>query len=208
MVRVWMADITPLLIEETYLKYYENVPAWRKEKADRLKVKTDQARSIGAWTLWNQVQEQEKLPSDTIYNLSHSGDYALCAYSDQLNVQVGCDVEEIKEARLSVARRYFCESEYQCILGQKNEEERAEMFYRFWVLKESFMKATRQGMALDMRTYEFTWNTEGNPELKKKPQEYSQDYYFREYYEKWIRARIAVCTTDPVIDPKIHMLNL
>ena len=70
------------------------------------------------------------------------------------------------------------------------------------------MKATRQGMALDMRTYEFTWNTEGNPELKKKPQEYSQDYYFREYYEKWIRARIAVCTTDPVIDPKIHMLNL
>ena len=39
----------------------------------------------------------------------------------------------------------------------KDEKEQAEWFYRFWVLKESFMKATRRGMGLDMRTYEFAW---------------------------------------------------
>ena len=34
MVRVWIADITALLIEETYQAYYNKVPVWRKEKAD------------------------------------------------------------------------------------------------------------------------------------------------------------------------------
>jgi len=37
MVRVWAADITPLLIEETYQAYYDKVPEWRKDKADKLK---------------------------------------------------------------------------------------------------------------------------------------------------------------------------
>ena len=37
MVSVWAADITPLLIEETYQAYYDKVPEWRKDKADKLK---------------------------------------------------------------------------------------------------------------------------------------------------------------------------
>ena len=114
----------------------------------------------------------------------------------------------MKEARLRVARRYFCEKEYQCIQGKENKDEQAEMFYRFWVLKESFMKATRRGMALDMRTYEFAWNLEGDPELIKKPQEYPETYYFREYHEEWIHARVVVCSTDPKIDPRLHILEL
>ena len=32
MVSVWAADITPLLIEETYQAYYDKVPEWRKDK--------------------------------------------------------------------------------------------------------------------------------------------------------------------------------
>ena len=37
MVNVWAADITPLLIEETFQAYYDKVPEWRKDKADKLK---------------------------------------------------------------------------------------------------------------------------------------------------------------------------
>ena len=37
MVNVWAADITPLLIEEIYRAYYNRVPKWRKEKADKLR---------------------------------------------------------------------------------------------------------------------------------------------------------------------------
>ena len=52
MVSVWAADITPLLIEETYQAYYDKVPEWRKDKADKLKNVDDKARSVGAWILW------------------------------------------------------------------------------------------------------------------------------------------------------------
>lgn len=44
MVSVWAADITPLLIEETYQAYYDKVPEWRKDKADKLKNVDDKAR--------------------------------------------------------------------------------------------------------------------------------------------------------------------
>ena len=47
MVSVWAADITPLLIEETYQAYYDKVPEWRKDKADKLKNVDDKARSVG-----------------------------------------------------------------------------------------------------------------------------------------------------------------
>ena len=51
MVNVWAADITPLLIEEIYRAYYNRVPKWRKEKADKLRNVADRARSVGAWIL-------------------------------------------------------------------------------------------------------------------------------------------------------------
>ena len=55
MVSVWAADITPLLIEETYQAYYDKVPEWRKDKADKLKNVDDKARSVGAWILWEKM---------------------------------------------------------------------------------------------------------------------------------------------------------
>ena len=56
MVRVWMADITPLLIEETYQACYRELPEWRKEKADRQHHLIDRAQSVGAWSLWMRVR--------------------------------------------------------------------------------------------------------------------------------------------------------
>ena len=62
MVNVWAADITPLLIEEIYRAYYNRVPKWRKEKADKLRNVADRARSVGAWILWEKIQEMTGLP--------------------------------------------------------------------------------------------------------------------------------------------------
>ena len=73
MVNVWAADITPLLIEEIYRAYYNRVPKWRKEKADKLRNVADRARSVGAWILWEKIQEMAGLPEDAVFNLSHSG---------------------------------------------------------------------------------------------------------------------------------------
>ena len=81
MVSVWAADITPLLIEETYQAYYDKVPEWRKDKADKLKNVDDKARSVGAWILWEKMKKVLRLPESAVFNLSHSGKYVLCACS-------------------------------------------------------------------------------------------------------------------------------
>lgn len=145
MVRVYIAKITPLLIEKNYGAYYRKIPAWRQEKADKLRFKEDKARSVGAWILWEKIQKAGQVPQEAVFNLSHSGDYVLCAYSDAAKAQVGCDLEEVKELRLSVARRFFGEGEYRHIAETKDPECKTWLFYRYWVLKESFMKATRKG---------------------------------------------------------------
>ena len=207
MVQVWFADITPLLIEETYRRYYQKAPAWRKEKADRYRFARGRAQSIGVWSLWEHVRRKYDLPEDTVYNLSHSGNYVLCAFSDDNTAKVGCDLEEVKEFREPVARRFFCRSEYDHIMG-KDEKDRAQLFYRYWVLKESFMKATRQGMALDIQSFEIGWKEGERPVLIRKPGEYPQEYYYQEYKREGADAGIAVCTTDREIDRLLYVLEL
>ncbi len=60
MVNVWAADITPLLIEEIYRAYYNRVPKWRKEKADKLRNVADRARSVGAWNLMGEDTRDDR----------------------------------------------------------------------------------------------------------------------------------------------------
>lgn len=207
MVKVYVAKITPLLIEEKYKAYYRKIPAWRQEKADKFRFVEDKARSVGAWALWDNIREADQVPPDAVFNLSHSGEYVLCAYSDNEKAQVGCDVEERKELRLSVARRFFCEGEYRHIEDTEDLESKTWLFYRYWVLKESFMKATREGMAMDMRSYEIGWDQEGRPVIARKPEEYTDAYYCREYRMQGISAAMAVCSTDPDIG-ELQMIEL
>ena len=208
MVRVWIADIRELLIEETYQAYYNKVPAWRKEKADKYVNRDDRARSVGAWILWQNMQRKLNIPEGAVYNLSHSGNYVLCACSDQNGVQVGCDVEMKKKLHMGIAKRYFCTGEYEQLVSAADETEKTDWFYRFWVLKESFMKATREGMKLDMRTYEFMWDRFGNPYLSKQPCEYQDHYICREYLSEQGDARVAVITTDSEIEGSLHEVRL
>lgn len=59
-VKTFLADISDLLNEKNYQKIYKKVPAFRQEKADRLKHREDQAQSVGAWYLWMKIQERHK----------------------------------------------------------------------------------------------------------------------------------------------------
>ena len=205
MVKVWVADISPLFSGEKYDACYAALPDWRKKKADSLKQEQARAQSVGVWTLWTQVCRKEGLPKDVSYNLSHSGNYVMCAYSTRPGARVGCDLEMLGEFREKTARRFFCQEEYAYILKEEREEERRNLFYRFWVLKESFLKATRRGMGLDTRSFQIGWDEDGRPVLVKKPDEYPEAYFYQEYTVKKIPAKMAVCTTDPEIDRNIFI---
>ena len=75
------------------------------------------------------------------FNLSHSGDYALCAVSD---TPVGADVEKPRRLRPDVVRRCMRPEEIRW-LEESSDPDRA--FTRLWTRKESYVKMTGAGLA-------------------------------------------------------------
>lgn len=209
MIRTWIADVTPLYEENCYKKYYEGLPSFRKEKADALKYLSKKAQSVGAWALWERMRCQYSLGEQTVFNLSHSGTWVMCAAQTeggQQSVRVGCDIQKTEQMRLRVARRLFCREEYERIMREKTEAQQKECFFRFWVLKESFMKATRKGMALPLNSFCIEL---GNPSrLVRKPEEYTEVYYYREYAAGNVPCKMAVCSTDSEIDNRLVICGL
>lgn len=204
MIQTWIADISPLYDEKFYRAVYETLPDFRQKKADKTAFQKNKAQSAGAWALLMKIREEYNISESAAFNISHSGDYVICsADTGRGDASVGCDLEQIKDINLKVAKRFFCPSESECILSQPDDQGRQEMFCRFWVLKESFMKATRRGMALDMQSFEIKPGEP--PVLVKKPEEFADEYYYREYTVPGILYRMAVCSTDGDIDSKIHM---
>ena len=169
MIRTWVADIRPLLDETCYQEYYEHMPKFRQKKADALKLVQGKAQSIGVWYLYEQMKKEYGIQKDAAYNLSHSGEYVLCSVHEGKDpkIRVGCDIEEIGICNMKIARRFFCRSEYEKIDSETNEERRRELFFRYWVLKESFIKATREGMAMGLDTFEIALNHKIESRMKK-----------------------------------------
>lgn len=203
MVRAWIADVTPLQENKCYEKYYGLLPDFRKKKADALRSSEMRAQSVGVWSLWQKIRTEYGLPDDTSFNLSHSGTFVMCAAElDGRRERVGCDLEKIGQWKENIAGRFFCREEYESILKEETEDARARLFYRYWVLKESFMKATGKGMALPVNA--FCIRIGDPPVLIRQPREFPGHYQYMEYEIKDLPYRMAVCTTDKEIDVTLH----
>lgn len=210
MIRTWIADVTGLLEKEKYLQYYEKIPDFRKEKADKILYQDGKALSVGVWILYEKMRAAYEVSEHAVFNLSHSGNYVLCSLDDseKKGLSLGCDLEKIKQVRMDVADRFFCESEFKKIVQQDTEEQRAELFYRYWVLKESFMKATRLGMKLGMDQFEIAFSEAGEPYLLKQPKVFPQKYYFKEYEAEEVSYKIAVCSDTCDFSKTIEKIEL
>ncbi len=83
------------------------------------------------------------------FNMSHSGSWIVAAFSSQ---PVGVDIEQIKKARLEIARRFFTENEFRDLMDA-TESDRSEFFYTLWTLKESYLKAVGKGLTLSLSSF-------------------------------------------------------
>jgi len=83
--------------------------------------------------------------SNIDFNISHSGEYVVCAVTDK--GRVGIDIEKIREIDLSDFRRYMTDDEWQKI---KEAEQPNEKFYEYWTMKESVMKAEGKGLSIPL----------------------------------------------------------
>lgn len=87
---------------------------------------------------------------ELFFNLSHSGTMAMAAFSEQ---EIGCDVEQIAVPDMRVVYRFFAADEARRIEEAARTGEQAEYFYRFWTLKESFLKVTGRGIRMPLNEF-------------------------------------------------------
>jgi len=83
------------------------------------------------------------------FNISHSGDFALIAIT--LGHKVGVDIEQINSRTeyQSLSNRFFSDKERTELLAL-DKQQQCDAFYRVWARKESFIKATGQGIGFGL----------------------------------------------------------
>lgn len=206
MVQVWFGTIEELKHPEIYQACFEKLPDWRKEKAFSIQEETNRLQSVGVWRLWQKIQEIEGISEHHPFNLSHSGGYVLCAYSNQEGGSVGCDIQMMKEYQDRIHQKVLSRKEREDF--QKcSKEEQKEWFYRYWVLKESFAKATKKGLAIGVSKIGVDWNQEGEPFYFQKPDGYEESYLCREFVVPRKDARIGVCSKGEEISNNLYEIN-
>ncbi|MDR3566293.1 MAG: 4'-phosphopantetheinyl transferase superfamily protein [Negativicutes bacterium] len=139
------------------------IPAYRYENIRALRFRQDQERSLLAGLLLRQIiidnvgtepVHFEFNPfgkpslvgcSSFHFNLSHAGNWIVCAIDHQ---PIGVDVEKMEVvACASLARVAFSLEEQQLLQG-KSGAVQLDYFYAVWTMKESYCKAVGQGLSM------------------------------------------------------------
>jgi 4'-phosphopantetheinyl transferase len=137
------------------------------------------------------------------FNISHSGNYALIAIT--LSHKVGVDIEEIKFDldHQSLSKRFFSEQEYS-ELQRINESQQCDVFYSVWAKKESFIKATGQGVAFGLERFSVSLDEESETGLKVKTPVQLEDDWFTFNLLELYDYKTALTTSTKYSDIIIH----
>ena len=98
------------------------------------------------------------------FNISHSGDMAIFSFVKDFDI--GTDIEKMKHDFdvLDIATNYFSELEIEA-LKKLPKQMQVEGFYRVWTRKESFIKATAQGLSFPLDSFSVSLNSNETAEL-------------------------------------------
>ncbi len=241
--RLYAMNTVALENREFYEKARLNVSAGRREKADRYRNEPDSRRCIAAGLLYiyalcqagysiedarrsrirtgehgKPYLETSGLPeeSQVYFNLSHSGEYAICSIAFAEN---GCDVERIRKNAAGnreatginrIARHFFPAEEQRWIEAGGDEEEQAKRFTRLWTLRESYVKATGKG--LSEKQENFLVRPEKRQVLILNQiggmQEIAQSHYYVKEYEISPGYCCAACSRGDLFEEKIRMIDI
>ena len=178
MIKTAYCNVKDLDLERAYSLLPDN----RKEKANSYLFDKDKKLCAGAYLLLMKLLEEENIEEPVIktekngkpyisnyenihFNMSHAGRIVACSISDS---EVGIDVEMIDPLiDLKIGQTFFFNSEYENI---KKSDDKVDEFFKYWVLKESYMKYTGLGFLLDLDKFEIILEEDGDDEIKVKNQ--------------------------------------
>jgi 4'-phosphopantetheinyl transferase len=85
------------------------------------------------------------LMNDIDFNISHSGKFVVCAIGK--NVRSGIDIEECREINFTDFNSVMTDKQWNII---NNSDNPLKMFFRFWTIKESVIKADSRGLSIPL----------------------------------------------------------
>ena len=80
------------------------------------------------------------------FSISYSGNFAICAAADK--IQLGIDIEIVRDIELIDFSRYFNDTEWSTIVCSEDPQ---KSFYQYWTRKESVLKADGRGLSVDLK---------------------------------------------------------
>jgi 4'-phosphopantetheinyl transferase len=163
MVKVYFSNYSRKLNNLDFSRYLHLLPPELEQRIMRFKKWEDQHASLYGKLLLMKALEESGFESDLRnlkytkysrpylenipdFNISHSGLYAVCAFSFQS--KIGVDIEEIKPIAIWDFKEDFSKEEWNSITDSDNWD---YWFYYYWTAKEAVIKADGGGLSLSLK---------------------------------------------------------
>ena len=175
---VTILDTRTLEDPTAFQKAYRQVSLSRREKVDSCRFLKDKQLCLGAGLLLEQGLNKLGIfdavialgecnkpyianHPEVVFNLSHSGHYAACAFYRK---EVGIDVQQIVPISDPLIQKIAVQEEAANIL-QLSQEAKEEAFAKLWTIKESYLKYIGSGLRVSPKrlTYFDGLFLDGNP---------------------------------------------
>ncbi|NOQ70358.1 MAG: 4'-phosphopantetheinyl transferase superfamily protein [Crocinitomix sp.] len=160
MTEVWYIDITNIS-EEQFRADLKQLPGHIQKDILRYWQLTDQQLKLYGkllvalyckenaihfdWNQWEVSPDGKPMISGVKFNISHSGTIVIAGFS---SVEIGIDIELIKEIDLTGMKRHFHQDEKQHI---SSAQRKTDAFFNVWTRKEAFLKAKGIGILKGLR---------------------------------------------------------
>lgn len=205
MTSVYIIDTSIFIDEDKFLEAYETLSAERKKCVDKCGQISAKRLSLGAGVVleyglrmltmyygeFDYGYGRKGKPyiigyEDIFFNISHSGKYAICAFSD---MELGADIEKIRDVKEGVIQTVATQNEKDRLSNMSVEEKKSE-FFRMWTIKESYMKALGVGFELAPNKIE----TRTIDCINASSEGYDSHFFFKEYSIE--DYKVCVCSKE------------
>jgi 4'-phosphopantetheinyl transferase len=180
-VDLWLCAPPQLGSGDSLRAYVELLSAEERERYQRLKFPQHQREYLASHALlrtalslyaepepaaWQFLRNEfgkpaiaNPLAAPLQFNLSHTSGLTLCAIGR--GADIGADVEfhANSQALLEVADHYFSEREI-IDLRALPAAEQGDAFFRYWTLKESYIKARGEGLSIPLDSFSFYFDAD------------------------------------------------